>query len=58
MRTRNKICTTEEYMAQGFEPWEVPFVRRHDILMNLWVDGVITEEEDAELVSIQKMLGL
>ena len=54
----NTIYTPEEYMAQGFEAWEVPYVTRHDILFNKYVMGIITEEEDEEMSRIIKMLGL
>lgn len=34
MKHFNKIRTDAEYMAQGFEPWEVPYARKHDELFN------------------------
>jgi hypothetical protein len=54
----NIIYTNEEYMAQGFTAQEVPMIRRHDIIFNKDVDGEATEEEMAELVAIQRALGL
>ena len=54
----NTIYTDEEYMAQGFTAQEVPMVKRHDIIFNKDVDGEATEEEMAELVAIQRALGL
>ena len=56
--TLNRICTDEEYMAQGFRPYEVPMIRRHDELYNLWVDGTITEEQKEEMFTLQAELEL
>lgn len=55
---KNTIYTDAEYMAQGFKAWEVPMIRRHDELFNMWVDGIITEEQEEEMVTLQKQLGL
>lgn len=53
----NTIYTDEEYMAQGFTAEEVPMIRRHDILMNQYKRlGFLTEEEDAELMHLIKVL--
>lgn len=53
----NTIYTNEEYMAQGFTAEEVPMIRRHDILMNQYKRlGFLTEEEDAELMHLIKVL--
>ena len=52
--TLNKIYTDEEYMAQGFEGWEVPLIRKHDELFNkyeLEKDNDLTEEEKEELIN-------
>ena len=54
----NTIHTDEEYMAQGFTAQEVPMIRRHDELFNKDVDGIITAEEEAEMVAIIKTLGI
>lgn len=53
----NTIYTDEEYMAQGFTAEEVPMIRRHDILFNQYKrDGFLTEEEEAELMHLIKVL--
>ena len=53
----NVVHTDEEYIAQGFTAEEVPMIRRHDILMNQYKrDGFLTEEEDAELMHLIKVL--
>ena len=46
---KNTIYTDTEYMAQGFKAWEVPMIKRHDELFNMWVE---------EMVTLQKQLGL
>lgn len=55
---KNTIYTDAEYMAQGFRPYEVPMIRRHDELYNLWVDGTITEEQKEEMFTLQAELEL
>ena len=55
---KNTIHTDAEYMAQGFRPYEVPMIRRHDELYNLWVDGTITEEQKEEMFTLQAELDL
>lgn len=55
---KNTIHTDAEYMAQGFRPYEVPMIRRHDELYNLWVDGTITEEQREEMFTLQAELEL
>ena len=55
---KNTIYTAAEYMAQGFRPYEVPMIRRHDELYNLWVDGTITEEQKEEMFTLQAELEL
>ena len=55
---KNTIHTDAEYMAQGFRPYEIPKIRRHDELFNLWVDGVITEEEKEEMFTLVAELEL
>ena len=56
--TYNKIYTDAEYMAQGFTKEEVPMIRRHDELFNMWKDGNITEEEKTEMYDLIKKLGI
>ena len=56
--TYNKIYTDTEYMAQGFTKEEVPMIRRHDELFNMWRDGNITEEEKTEMYDLIKKLGI
>ena len=55
---KNTIYTDAEYMAQGFKAWEVPMIRRHDELFNMLVDGIITKEQEEEMITLQKQLGL
>ena len=55
---KNTIYTDTEYMAQGFKAWEVPMIRRHDELFNMLADGIITEEQEEEMATLQKQLGL
>lgn len=55
---KNTIHTDAEYMAQGFRLYEIPKIRRHDELFNLWVDGVITEEEKEEMFTLVAELEL
>jgi hypothetical protein len=53
----NVVHTDEEYIAQGFTKEECPMIRRHDILMNQYKRlGFLTEEEDAELMHLIKVL--
>lgn len=56
--TLNRICTTEEYMKQGFTEEEVPMIKRSDELFNKrqlegWTDE--EEKEYYELVEILKI---
>lgn len=55
---KNTIYTDAEYMAQGFRAWEVPMIRRHDELYNMWADGTITEEQKEEMFTLQAQLEL
>jgi hypothetical protein len=55
---KNTIYTDAEYMAQGFRPYEVPMIRRHDELYNMLVDGTITEEQKEEMLTLQAQLEL
>lgn len=55
---KNTIHTDAEYRKQGFREWEIPLIRRHDELYNMWEDGYITEEEKEELFSLQAQLEL
>lgn len=55
---KNHIYTNEEYMAQGFAAHEVDKIRRHDILFNKSVDGLITEAEREEMFALVQELGL
>ena len=52
------VRTNEEYKAQGFRPYEIPMIRRHDELFGLWKIGVITEEEKEEMFTLQAELEL
>ena len=54
----NKIYTAKEYMAQGFTADEVPLITRHDTLLNMDIDGLLTEDEKDEMFVIQKILGI
>ncbi len=60
--TLNKIYTDEEYMAQGFEAWEVPLIRRHDELFNKYQQedawDTLTDEQIAEFSLLVKTLGI
>ena len=60
--TLNKIYTDEEYMAQGFEAWEVPLIRRHDELFNKYQQedawDTLTDEQIAEFSLLVKALGI
>lgn len=58
MKRYNTVETIEGYIAQGFTVEEAPKAQRHDILFNKWVDGIITEEEDAEMEALVEELGL
>jgi hypothetical protein len=58
MKRYNTVETIEGYIAQGFTAEEAPKAQRHDILFNKWVDGIITEEEDAEMEALVEELGL
>lgn len=55
---KNTIYTSDEYMAQGFTNEEVPYITKHDIIFNKYVDGIATDEEMEEMFRIQEMLGL
>ena len=60
--TLNKIYTDEEYMAQGFEAWQVPLIRRHDELFNKYQQeeawDTLTDEQVAEFSLLVKTLGI
>ena len=58
MKRYNTIHTDAEYKAQGFRPYEIPMIRRHDELYNKWVDEVITEEEKEEMFTLAAQLEL
>lgn len=58
MTKYNTIYTIEEYMNQGFTAEEAPKAKRHDILFNKYIDGIITEEEKKEMFIIIEELGL
>ena len=54
----NRICTTEEYMKQGFTEKEVPMIKRSDELFNRkQLIGWTKEEEEKyyKLVEILKI---
>ena len=50
--------TDAEYKKQGFRDWEVPMIRRHDELYYKWEEGMITEEEKEEMLTLAAQLEL
>ena len=48
----NKIKTFTEYANEGFTEQEIPLIKRHDVLFNLYKFGQITEEEHEELLQL------
>lgn len=54
----NTIYTDAEYRRQGFRDWEVPMIRRHDELYYKWEEGMITEEEKEEMLTLATQLEL
>ncbi len=52
----NTIFTKKEYMKQGFKEWETPYIKRHDILHNIWQERELTKAEKNEYFFIQKLL--
>ena len=55
--TLNRICTTKEYMKQGFTKEEIPMIKRSDELFNKrQLEGWTKEEEEYyKLVEILKI---
>ena len=53
----NRICTTEEYMKQGFTEKEIPMIKRSDELFNRkqLIGQTKEEEEYYKLVEILKI---
>lgn len=58
VNTMNTIYTDAEYKKQGFRDWEVPMIRRHDELYYKWEEGMITEEEKEEMLTLAAQLEL
>ena len=56
--TLNKICTDEEYLAQGFTPEELEDARRSDILQNKYHLVGWTADEEAEYYALVDRLGI
>jgi hypothetical protein len=54
----NTINTDSEYMAQGFSKEEIPLIREHDRLFNLYILGCATEEESERMFYLVRELGL
>lgn len=54
--TLNEVKTDEGYTADGFLPYEIPMIRRHDELHNRLFE--LTEEEVDEMLLIAEKLGL
>lgn len=54
----NKIKTDNGYLAEGFTRQEIPLVRRHDVLYNLWLVRAITEDEKEEMSRLSETLKL
>lgn len=52
----NRICTTEEYMKQGFTEEEVPMIKRSDELFNKKQLEGWTEEEEEEYYKLVEIL--
>ena len=52
----NRICTTEEYMKQGFTEKEVPMIKRSDELFNRKQLIGWTKEEKEEYYKLVEIL--
>ena len=52
----NRICTTEEYMKQGFTEKEVPMIKRSDELFNRKQLIGWTKEEEEEYYKLVEIL--